>query len=331
MSLSMTSAEDGYGFTLDGLTQATAIVRQAIAPTPQMAWPLLAARTGAEVWVKHENHLPTGAFKVRGGLVMMDAIKSGRLGKVPAGAITASVGNHGLSQAFAGARSGVKVAVVVPENNNPEKNAALKAQGAELIESGRDFSASYEVAHRLARERNLHMVESFHPELVRGVATGALEFFEGAPELDTIYVPIGLGSGICAMIRTRDLLGRKTKIVGVVSRHAAGYALSVAAGRVVSTETANTIADGMAVRVPNPQAVEIIGRGAERIVQVDDEEIAGAVRAYHEDTHNMAEGAGAAALAALLQERDRMRGKPVGLMLTGANISRAVLGRILTS
>lgn len=316
-------------FEREELVGAASIVHRYMTGTPQLVWPLLCQRVGAEVWVKHENHLPTGSFKVRGGVVLVEALRSGKLGKPPNGTITASVGNHGMSQTFAGGRAGLNVSIVVPVNNNPEKNAAIRALGAELIEDGHDYSASYEAAARIGGERGLYVVEPFLPELVLGVATYAYEFLTAVPQLDTVYVPIGMGSGICGLIRTRDVLGLKTKIVGVVSTNAPAHALSFAAGRVVPTESAKTIADGIAVRVPNPQAVAIIGKGADRIVRVSDEEVAEAILSYHEDTHNTAEGAAGAALAALIQERDGMRGRCVGLVHTGANISRALLGRIL--
>jgi threonine dehydratase len=323
--------DGSFLFSRQQLESATTLVHRAVGPTPQIQWPLLAARAGgADVWVKHENHLPTGAFKVRGGLVLMDALSRGQYGKRPSGTITASVGNHGMSQTFAGVRAGLNVTVVVPRNNNPEKNAAIGALGAELIEEGHDYSASYEAAARIGEERRLYVIEPFLPELVLGVATYAFELLTAVPDVDTVYVPIGMGSGICGLIRARDLLGLKTKIVGTVSAHAPAHALSFAAGHVVTTESAKTIADGVAVRVPKPEAVEIIRKGAERIVQVTDDEVAAAIRIYHESTHNTAEGAAATALAALLQERDRMKGKRVALILSGANISRALLANVLS-
>jgi threonine dehydratase len=317
-------------FSHNDLIAAVEVVRRHFAATPQIVWPLLCKRLdGAEVWVKHENHLPTGAFKVRGGLLLSDALMRGKYGTPPTGIITASVGNHGMSQTFAGTRAGLKVSVVVPLGNNPEKNAALQAMGAKLIEEGHDYSAAYEAAARIGNEHGLYVVEPFLPELMLGVATYAYELLTQVRELDAIYVPIGMGSGICGLIRTRDLLGLNTKIVGVVSAHAPAHALSFAAGRVITTESAQTIADGVAVRVPKPQPVAIISKGADRIVQVTDEEVAAAIRAYHEDTHNMAEGAAATPLAALIQERHKMRGKRVALILTGSNISRPLLARIL--
>jgi threonine dehydratase len=291
-------------------------------PTPQYAWPLLAARTGAEVWVKHENHTPTGAFKVRGGLTFFDALR--REGRNVPGVISATRGNHGQSLAFAGARAGIPVTIVAPRGNSVEKNAAMRAFGATLIEHGEDFDAARIEAARLAQEKGLVFAPSFAPALVLGVATYALELFRGAPKLDALYVPIGLGSGICGCIMARDLLGLSTEIVGVQSTEAPAYALSFAAGRVVTVPSADTKADGMATRIPDPAALEIIRKGAARIVTVTDDEVAAAIRAYWQDTHNLAEGAGAAPLAALLQEKERMRGKRVATILCGGNIDLAL-------
>ncbi len=313
--------------SLQDVEDAAAIVYAAMPPTPQYAWPLLAGRTGCEVWVKHENHTPTGAFKVRGGLVYMDRLKRDR--REVAGVISATRGNHGQSIALAAARAGIAATIVVPEGNSVEKNAAMRAFGAELVEAGHDFDAARETAMRLAGERGLSMVPSFHRDLVCGVATYALELFRAAPLLDTVYVPIGLGSGICGTIAVRDALGLSTKVVGVVSTEAPAYALSFAAGKVVATNSADTMADGMAVRGPDAAALEIILKGADRIVEVSDAEIATAMRAYYEDTHQLTEGAGAAALAALLQERERMAGKRVGLILSGGNIDRPLYLRAL--
>ena len=313
--------------SLQDVEDAAAIVYAAMPPTPQYAWPLLAGRTGCEVWVKHENHTPTGAFKVRGGLVYMDRLK--RDGREVAGVISATRGNHGQSIALAAARAGIAATIVVPEGNSVEKNAAMRAFGAELVEAGHDFDAARETAMRLAGERGLSMVPSFHRDLVCGVATYALELFRAAPLLDTVYVPIGLGSGICGTIAVRDALGLSTKVVGVVSTEAPAYALSFAAGKVVPTNSADTMADGMAVRGPDAAALDIILKGADRIVEVSDAEIATAMRAYYEDTHQLTEGAGAASLAALLQERERMAGKRVGLILSGGNIDRPLYLRAL--
>ena len=295
-------------------------------PTPQYAWPLLAARAGCEVWVKHENHTPIGAFKVRGGLVYMDRLaRSAR----PAGVVSATRGNHGQSIAVGAARAGLPATIVVPHGNSVEKNAAMRAFGAELVEEGHDFDAARAAAERLARERGLHMVPSFHRDLVAGVASYGLELFRAAPPLDAVYVPIGLGSGICGTIAARDALSPATQVIGVVSNGAPAYALSFAAGKVVATNSVDTMADGMAVRGPDAEALAIILEGADRIVSVSDAEIEAAMRAYFEDTHQVTEGAGAAALAALLQERTRFAGKRVGLILSGGNIDRPVYRRVL--
>lgn len=313
--------------SLTEIEAAAALVHAAMPPTAQYAWPLLAQRAGCEVWVKHENHTPTGAFKVRGGLVYMDRLKRGT--PQPKGVVSATRGNHGQSIALAAARNGIAATILVPHGNSVEKNAAMRAFGAKLVEAGHDFDAAKEAAMQLARERGLTMVPSFHRDLVAGVASYALELFRAAPPLDTVYVPIGLGSGICGTIAVRDALGLTTKIVGVVSTKAPAYALSFAAGKVVATNSADTMADGMAVRGPDAEALDIILKGAERIVQVSDVEIGTAMRAYYEDTHQLTEGAGAAALAALLQERDRFAGKRVGLVLSGGNIDRPVYLRML--
>ena len=301
------------------LETATAVIRRYISPSPQIAWPLLAARTGAEVVVKHENHLPTGAFKVRGGLVYADGLAAGT-----PGLISATRGNHGQSLAFAGQCVGVPVTIVVPLGNSAEKNAAMRAYGATLIEHGADFEEAREEAFRLAGQQGLTFVASFAPPLVQGVATYALELFTAHSDLDTVYIPIGLGSGICGTILVRDLLGLRTKIVGVQSTGADCYARSFAAGAVVAGNRAETRADGIAVRQPDPAALRIILGGAERIVTVPDEAIAAAIRAYWTDSHNLVEGAGAAPLAALLQERDRMARRKIGLIASGGNIDLAL-------
>jgi threonine dehydratase len=313
-------------FTRNEFDRAQSIVYSAMPPTPQYAWPLLAEATQCECWVKHENHTPTGAFKVRGGLVHMRLRKE--RGQTN-GVITATRGNHGQSIPFAARREGIPATVLVPEGNSVEKNAAMRALGCTLIEAGADFDEARDVALKLARERGLDMVASFHPELVVGVATYAHELFRGAGELDAVYVPIGLGSGICGVIGMRDLLGLKTKVIGVVSDRANGYALSFAQGRPVATNSAATFADGVAVRTPNPDAVEAINRGAERIMEVTDDEVADAMRVYYRTTHNLAEGAGAAALAALMKDREQMKGKRIGLILTGGNIDATKFAEVL--
>ena len=309
-------------FTLAELEDALRLVHQSFPGTPQYAWPLLAQRTGAKVWVKHENHTPTGAFKLRGGLVYAERLARERPGV--AGIVSATRGNHGQSLAWAGQRYGVPVTIVVPHGNSAEKNTAMRALGARLIEHGADFEAARDKASQLAAEEGLEFAPSFAPDLVKGVATYALELFRGAPPLDAVYVPIGLGSGICGTIRTRDLLGLKTEIVGVQAAGADCYARSFAAGRVIALNRADTLADGVAVRQPDPDAFAQILAGAARIVTVTDTEIAAAIRAYWTDTHNLVEGAGAAPLAALLQDGARMHGKPVGLVASGGNIDLAL-------
>ena len=305
-------------FDLAELERAHKVVAAAMPPTPAHAWPLLAQRLGTPVVVKHENHTPAGAFKVRGGLIYVDRLKRER--PETRGLISATRGNHGQSVAFAGRRHGLPVTIYVPRGNSVEKNRAMAAFGATLIEHGDDFQEAREEANRRAERDGLHMVPSFHPNVVLGVATYALELFRAAPDLDILYVPIGQGSGICACILARDLLGLRTEIVGVQSTLAPSYALSFAAGTVVNTNSSNTLADGMATRNPDADALSIILKGASRIVQVTDDEIASAIRVLWTDTHNLAEGAGAAPLAAALQEKDKLAGKRVGLILSGGNI-----------
>jgi threonine dehydratase len=305
-------------FNLDELERAQKIVHAAIPPTAAHAWPLLAERLGTTAIVKHENHTPTGAFKVRGGLIYLDRLKRERPGT--AGIISATTGNHGQSLAFAAGRYQLPVTIYVPHGNSVEKNRAMKAFGAHLIEYGEDFEAARQEAGRHAEREGLEIVPSFHRDLVLGVATYALELFRAVPDIDVLYVPIGQGSGICGCILARDLLGLKTEIVGVQSTEAPSYALSFKAGTVVSTNSSNTRADGMATRIPDPDAFEIIRKGASHIVELSDEEIGNAIRHLWTDTHNLAEGAGAAALAAAIQEKAKLRDKRVGLILSGGNI-----------
>jgi threonine dehydratase len=305
-------------FSLPELEDAANLNHAAFPPTPQIAWPLLAQRAGTDVWVKHENHTPTGAFKVRGGLVYAERLKRER--PHVAGIVSATRGNHGQSLAWAGRRYGVPVTIVVPRGNSAEKNAAMRAFGAAVIEHGEDFEAAREQAARLAVAQGLEFAPSFAPDLVKGVATYALELLRAVANLDALYVPIGLGSGICGAIRTRDLLGLPTEIIGVQASGADCYARSFKHGEMVVLKRADTLADGMAVRQPDAEALRQIRAGASRIVTVTDHEIAAAIRAYWTDTHNLVEGAGAAPLAALLQERERMRGKRVALVVSGGNI-----------
>ena len=312
---------------LETLETAADFVHRVMPPTPQFCWPLLSRRIGTELWVKHENHTPIGAFKLRGGLVYLDEVK--RSHPDICGVVTATTGNHGQSIALAAARLEIEATIVVPRGNSIEKNRAMEGFGARLIEAGRDFQAAYEYAVALAERERLHLVRSFDALLVRGVASYGLELFRAVPDLDTVYVPIGLGSGICGVIAAREALGLTAEIVGVVSENAATYALSFAAGKPVSTNSADTMAGGLAVRVPDPEALDIICRGAARIVTVSEAEIRRAVRILFTDTHNVAEGAGAAPLAAALQERDRLRGKRVAVIQSGGNIDRNLFAEIL--
>lgn len=315
-------------FDLPALREAARLVHASIPATPQYAWPRLAERIGCEVWVKHENHAPTGAFKVRGGLLYVQAL----LARTPGvrGLVTATRGNHGQSLALAARNAGVPIIIVVPEGNSREKNAAMRALGAQLVEHGADFDLARAEAARLAQVHDYESVPAFHPDLIRGVATYALELFEAVQALDCVYVPIGMGSGICGLIQARDLLGLRTEIVGVVSTEADAFARSLEQGRIVTTATANTFADGMACRMPLPEAFEIIRQGAARVVRVSDDEVGAAMRIFHEDTHNTAEGAGAAGLAALMQERERQQGRKVAVILSGANIDRERYAQVLS-
>ena len=314
-------------FKLAEVESALDVVHAAVPPTPQYAWPQLAERTGAAVFVKHENHTPIGAFKVRGGLVYVDRLRRER--PQVTGIATATRGNHGQSLAFAGGRAGIAVTIVVPRGNSAEKNAAMQAFGAELIEFGRDFDEAKEQVAVIARQRGHDVVPAFHRNLVIGVATYAYEFFHAVRDLDTVYVPIGLGSGICGVIGMRDALSLATRIVGVVAQNANAYARSFAAGRVIATDAAATFADGLAVRVPDAEALAVICGGADRIVEVTEAEIAEAIRIYFSATHTLAEGAGAAPLAALLKERERMQGRRIGLIMSGQNIDRAAMQAVL--
>lgn len=314
--------------SLPALEAAAAIVHRSLPPTPQIRWPLLVEALGCETWVKHENHSPVGAFKLRGGLVYFHHLAA--QAPCPAGVISATRGNHGQSIAFAAARLGMPATIVVPHGNSREKNAAMRALGANLIEHGEDFQASREYATALAERDGLHLIPSFHPWLVAGVASYSLELLRALPGLDVCYVPVGMGSGICGMIAARDALGLKTRIVGVVSSHAPAYALSFAAGEPVFHATSTQLADGMACTTPEPNAVAMIRAGADHFVQVSDAEIGAAMRLLFTATHNVAEGAGAAALAAALQEREALRRLKVGLVLSGGNVDREVYARELS-
>lgn len=316
-------------FTIDEFAEAAAVVGRHMAPTPQFAWPLLCAEVGAEVWLKHENCTPTGAFKVRGGLVYVDRMVRER--PEVSGVVGATRGNHGQSLAFAGRAAGVPVTIVVPFGNSPDKNAAMRGFGAELIEHGHDFQAALEHSVVVGRQRGLEAVPSFHRDLCLGVATYAHELFTAAGPLDAVYVPVGLGSGICGLMTIRDLLGLHTEIIGVGAEGAPATALSFAAGAPVSTDSVSTIIDGVSTRVPHPDAIGLIVRGASRIVQISDDDCADAVRLIMRCTHHLVELSGAAAVAALLSDRanGNMAGRRIGAIVTGGNIDAPILSEIL--
>lgn len=314
-------------FNRDQLDAAAVLVHTHMQASPLLEWPQISDLAGAEVRVKHENHNPTGAFKVRGGITFVDWLK--REQPQCRGIVTATRGNHGQSQARAAVSAGLEARILVPHGNSVEKNAAMRAFGGTLIEFGADYDEARIEARRLAAAESLFNVPPYHPELVRGVATYALELFTAAPDLDAVYVPIGCGSGICGVITVRDVLGLTTDVIGVVSTEAQTAKLSAEAGRPVETNAARTIADGMAVRVPVPEALEVYAAGADRIVAVSDDEVAEAMRLYYRMTHNVAEGAGAAPLAALLQESGRMAGKSVGLILSGGNVDTEIFVKVL--
>lgn len=311
------------------IQSAAQIVYAHMPPTPQYRWPLLCEQLGAEVYVKHENQTPVGAFKIRGGLVYFaDLVNSG---EKPEGVISATRGNHGQSIGFAARLHGIPCTVVVPHGNSREKNAAMRSLGVDLVEFGSDFQESLEHAVTLAEQRSLHLVPSFHPLLISGVATYALELFNAVADLETVYVPIGLGSGICGMIAARDALELNTRIVGVVSAHATAYSQSFNTGRLVESPVSTRLADGMACRTPQPDALEIISRGADRIVEITDDEVASAMRMMFECTHNTCEGAGAAALAAAIQEQSRNIGRRIAVVASGGNVDRDVFAQVLSA
>jgi threonine dehydratase len=309
---------------------AMRVVREAMPATPQQRWPLLDQRMGAQVWVKHENHTAVGAFKLRGGLVYFDALR--RREPEVRGVVSATRGNHGQSVGFCARRHGLQATIVVPHGNSVEKNASMRALGVELVEHGEDFQAAREHAAHLAREQRWHVVPSFHDDLVRGVATCWVEFFESfapgyAPE--AVFVPIGQGSGICACAAARAHVGARTRIIGVVSAHAIAYQRSFREGRSIEAPVATELADGLACRVPDEQALAVIHREVDDVIAVTDEQVAEAMRALFADTHNVAEGAGAAALAGALLQRERWRGRRIGVALTGGNVDSAVFARVL--
>jgi len=315
--------------SLEDIEAAARVVYSDMAPTPQYRWPLLCERLGAEVWVKHENHTPVGAFKIRGGLVYFAHLAQS--GEATDGVIGATRGNHGQSVGFAARRYGIAANIVVPHGNSVEKNAAMRALGVKLIEYGDDFQSAREHAEILAHERTLHMVPSLHPLLVAGVATYSLELLRAVSDIDVVYVPIGLGSGICGMIKARDALGLRTEVVGVVSAHAPAYAESFSARRLIESPVTTRLADGMACRTPELSALEVLWQGIDRIIRVTDDEIAAAMRMLFECTHNACEGAGAAAVAAAAQDRTRIANRKVAVVASGGNVDRAVFATVIGS
>ena len=314
--------------TLTDIEAAAQVVYRSFPPTPQYRWGLLSERLGTGCWLKHENHTPVGAFKIRGGLTYFDQLQ--QRGERPCEVISATRGNHGQSIGWAAREHGVACTIVVPHGNSVEKNAAMRALGVQLVEHGSDFQESREHAMRLAAERGAHMVPSFHRDLLRGVSTYWWEFFKAVPQLDVVYVPIGQGSGACSAIAAKQALGHRARIVGVVSAHATTYADSIAAGRVVEAPVTTQLADGMACRVADAEALAVLAPALDHIVQVTDDEVAQAMRAVFADTHNVAEGAGAAALAAALQEKETLSGLNVGLSLSGGNVDSAIFAKVLS-
>jgi len=314
--------------SLHDIEDSAEVVYRAFAATPQYAWPLLAEKLGTPCWLKHENHTPVGAFKIRGGLTYFDQLA--RKKALPAEVVSATRGNHGQSIGWAARAHGVRCTVVVPHGNSVEKNAAMRALGVTLVEHGADFQASREHAAALAQQRGAHMVPSFHADLLRGVSTYWWELFKAVPQLDVVYVPIGLGSGACAAIAAKRALGHRVRIVGVVSAHATTYADSLAAGHVVEAPVTTHLADGMACRVADAEALGIMQGEVDHIVQVTDTEVAQAMRDIFACTHNVAEGAGAASFAAAMQERHTLQGQTVGLTLCGGNVDSATFAHVLS-
>jgi threonine dehydratase len=313
--------------TLKDIEAASRVVYQQFQATPQYRWALSSKRLGTDCWMKHENHTPVGAFKIRGGLTYFDALES--RGSLPQEVISATRGNHGQSMGWAARAHGVACTIVVPLGNSVETNAAMRGLGVTLIEHGDDFQAAREFAINLAKERDAHMVPSFHPDLVRGVATYWWEFFKAVPNMNVVYVPIGMGSGAVSAITAKLALGSKVKIVGVVSSHATAYADSIAAGRVIEAPVTTVLADGMACRIPDQAALDVLIPHIDDIVKVTDDEVAQAMRDIYADTHNVAEGAGAASFAAAMQERATLKGKVVGTTLCGGNVDASVFARVL--
>ena len=313
--------------TLSQIEAAASVVYREFQATPQYRWALLSQRLGTDCWVKHENHTPVGAFKIRGGLTYFDQLR--QRGALPKAVISATRGNHGQSLGWAARAHGVPCSIVVPRGNSVEKNAAMRALGVTLIEYGDDFQESREQAYLLADQTGAHMVPSFHADLLSGVSTYWWEFFKAVPQLDVVYVPIGQGSGVCAAIAAKLALGHQARIVGVVSAHATTYADSLAAGRVVAAPVSTQLADGMACRVADQAALDMMAPHLDHIVKVSDAEVAQAMRHLYTDTHNVAEGAGAASFAAAMQQRHTLQGQVVGTTLCGGNVDAAVLAKVL--
>jgi threonine dehydratase len=313
--------------TIDEIRSAQELVYSVMQPTAQIVWPLLCERLGTEVWVKHENHTPIAAFKARTAVVYAAELFRGA--NNIKGLVTATRGNHGQSVALAAHRFNVPAHVVVPRGNSAEKNAAMRTQGANLIEFGSDYQEAKEHALQLAAEHRWHFVPPYHRDIVKGVATYWLEFFSAVPNLDIAYVPIGQGSGICSCTAVRNGLNLKTKIVGVVAEGAPAYALSFEAGRKIAAPVTTLLGDGMACRVPDDESLEVIMQSVDHIVQVSEEEMRGAMRIFFTDTHNVAEGAGAAGLAAALKEKQGLKGERVGLVISGGNVDHDVFARVL--
>lgn len=313
--------------TLDEIRAAAELVYRFMSPTPQYRWPLLCERLGAHVWVKHENYTPTGSFKARTAIVYTDELM--KSGQAPRGLISATRGNHGQSVALAAARFGIPATIVVPHGNSQEKNAAMRAQGAQLIEFGHDYQASREHAGKLAAELGYHFVPPYHRNIVKGVATYWLELFNTVPDLDVVYVSIGMGSGTCSAAAVRNALGRNTKIVGVVSEEAPAYAISFEQKKVVEAPARARLADGLACRVPDADAVRVMVENVDHMVRVSEEEIAEAMRIFFSDTHSIVEGAGAAALAGALKEKESLHGRKIGVAATGANIDTSLYAQVL--
>lgn len=309
--------------TLPEIEAAKALIRPYVRETPTYRWPLLEAGLGCELWIKHENHTPVGAFKIRGGLVYLDELK--RQQPAVPGVIAATTGNHGQSIAFAAREKGLRAVIVVPHGNNPEKNAAMRSLGAELVEHGEQFQEALEFSRELAEKEGLHAVPSFHPWLVRGVATYGLELFRSVADLDVVFVPIGLGSGFCGLAAARDALGLKTKLVGVVSEHAPAYAMSFRQGEFIEQSSTTRVAEGVACKTPNKDALNHVIKHAHDIVTVSDEEAVSAIRELLTATHNLAEGAGSLAYAALKKRRDSWQGRRIACILTGGNASMSLV------